>query len=409
MIDDLTSRPAVPAPGAPIPFNRPFIAGKELYYIARAVQSGHLSGDGEFTRRCREFLERTTGARRVLLTGSCTAALELAALLCELQPGDEFILPSYTFVSTANAFALRGGVPVFVDIRPDTLNLDEELIERAITPRTRVIVPVHYAGVGCAMERIMAIADRHGLLVVEDAAQGVDACYRGRALGTWGQLGCYSFHETKNFIAGEGGALLVNDERFRERAEILREKGTNRSAFYRGEVDKYTWVDLGSSYLPGELTAAFLFAQLEQAAEISARRRALWETYHRELAELEADGLLRRPVIPAECRANAHMYYLLLRTPAERDGLLRHLQSKGIQAVFHYVPLHSSPQGRKLGRTPYPLPVTEALAARLLRLPAYYELEPEQIHRIVGEIRGFFGRAGRMAEEARGSGAADLI
>ena len=295
-----------------VPFNRPSMVGRELEYIAQAVAGGRLSGDGPFTRRCQEWLEERCGARKVLLTHSCTAALELAALLCEVGPGDEVIMPSFTFVSTANAFVLRGARPVFVDVRPDTLNLDETLVEAAVGERTRAVVPVHYAGVGCEMEAILAIARRHGLRVVEDAAQGVGATYDGRSLGALGDLGCWSFHETKNFISGEGGALAVQDETLIERAEILREKGTDRAKFFRGQVDKYTWVDLGSSYLPSELVAAYLFAQLEQAAGIRAKRRRIVERYREELADLEAGGRLRLPVVPPRCEHNGHLFYLLL-------------------------------------------------------------------------------------------------
>lgn len=373
-------------PSELISFNKPFIAGKELCNIALAVENGHLSGDGEFTRRCHAWMEERFHARKVLLTTSCTAALDMAAILCDIRPGDEFIVPSYTFVSTANAFVLRGGVPVFVDIRPDTLNIDERLIERAITPRTRVIVPVHYAGVGCDMAAIMAIAERHGLLVVEDAAQGVAASCRGRFLGTIGHLGCYSFHETKNLISGEGGALVINDERFLARAEIIREKGTNRSAFFRGMTDKYTWIDIGSSFLPSELIAAFLYAQLEEFEKITAKRLEIWNGYYRGLEPLAAAGKLRLPTVPADCVHNAHMFYILLNTPAARDGLIAFLAERGVQAVFHYVPLHSSPKGLELGGGRYQLPVTDDCSARLLRLPCYYELGLDQVAAIAGLI-----------------------
>lgn len=354
-----------------IPFNRPYMTGRELDYISQAHAEGHLSGDGRFTRQCNEWLRKHSGAARALLTHSCTAALEMAALLLNFQPGDEVILPSYTFVSTANAFVLRGGVPVFVDIRPDTLNLDERLIESAITPRTRAICPVHYAGVACEMDSILAIAARHGLAVVEDAAQGVLASYRGQPLGSLGQLGAYSFHETKNVISGEGGALLVNDRALVLEAEMIREKGTDRSRFFRGEVDKYTWQRVGSSFLPGEIIAAFLWAQLEQAKELTARRLALWERYHAALEPLERAGLIRRPVIPAECGHNAHMYYLLLPTAEGRTRLLKELKQAGIMAIFHYVPLHTAPAGQRYGRPHGDLKVTEALAARIVRLPLW--------------------------------------
>jgi dTDP-4-amino-4,6-dideoxygalactose transaminase len=358
-----------------IPFNKPFMTGRELAYIAEAHARGHLSGDGDFTRRCNAWLEERTGCRRALLTHSCTAALEMAAILAGVGPGDEVIMPSYTFVSTANAFALRGAVPVFVDIRPDTLNIDETGIAAAVTARTRAIVPVHYSGVACDMQAVMAIAQQHGLLVIEDAAQGMMAAYRGRPLGGIGHMGALSFHETKNVISGEGGALLVNDARFVERAEIVREKGTNRSQFFRGQVDKYTWVDIGSSYLPGEIIAAFLWAQMEQAREITERRLALWRRYHDAFAPLEAAGLVRRPVVPEGCSHNAHMYYLLLPSLEKRTAFISRLKQRGIQAVFHYVPLHDSPMGRKLGRAAGELRNTVDLSNRLVRLPFWLGLE----------------------------------
>lgn len=358
-----------------IPFNRPYMTGRELEYIREAHANMHLSGDGPFTRRCHSELERLTGTHRALLTHSCTAALEMSALLLDLQPGDEVIMPSFTFVSTANAFVLRGAVPVFVDIRADTLNIDETLIEAAITPRTRAICVVHYAGVGCDMDAILAIAGRHGVAVVEDAAQALMAAYRGRPLGSFGALGTLSFHETKNVISGEGGALLVNDPQLAERAEIVREKGTNRSRFFRGQVDKYTWVEPGSSFLPGEITAAFLAAQLEQAGVLTRRRLAMWEAYHAWAAPHEADGRLRRPVVPAECEHNAHMYYLLLPDIATRTHAIESLRQDGINAVFHYVPLHSSPAGRRYGRSQGDLAVTEDTGERLLRMPLWIGLE----------------------------------
>ena len=361
-----------------IPFNKPYMTGKELWYIAQAHANGHLAGDGVFTKQCNAWLEARTGAHKALLTHSCTAALEMAAILADLQPGDEVIMPSYTFVSTANAFALRGAVPVFVDIRPDTLNIDETKIEAAISPRTRAIVPVHYAGVGCEMDAIMAIARRHDLLVIEDAAQGIMSTYQGRPLGSIGHLGCLSFHETKNIISGEGGALLVNDPAFAERAEIIREKGTNRSQFFRGQVDKYTWVDLGSSYLPSELVAAFLWAQMEEADAITLRRLALWSEYHGQLERLEREGLLRRPVVPAHCGHNAHMYHVLLQDLGTRTAVIDALKRAGILAVFHYVPLHRSPAGRRLGICRGDMAVTEASADRVLRLPLWIGLEAHQ-------------------------------
>lgn len=357
-----------------IPFNKPHLTGKELHYVAEAHARGQLAGDGYFTKRCSQWLEQRFGGAKALLTHSCTAALEMAAILADIQPGDEVIMPSYTFVSTANAFVLRGGVPVFVDIRADTLNIDENLIEVAITPRTRAIVPVHYAGVACEMDTIMDIARRHQLVVIEDAAQGVMASYKGRPLGTIGHLGCYSFHETKNIISGEGGALLINDATLAERAEIIREKGTNRSQFFRGQVDKYTWVDIGSSYLPGEIIAAFLWAQMQEAENITVNRLAIWEQYHAGLAGIEAEGLLRRPIVPPDCQHNAHMYYLLMRDLDDRTAFIDMMKQQGIHCVFHYVPLHSAPQGRIGGRASGTLPVTSCLADRLVRLPLWVGL-----------------------------------
>lgn len=361
-----------------IPFNKPYLTGKELHYVAEAHSRGQLAGDGYFTKRCSAWLEQRTGCAKALLTHSCTAALEMAAILADIQPGDEVIMPSYTFVSTANAFVLRGGVPVFVDIRTDTLNIDETLIEAAITAKTKAIVPVHYAGVACEMDSIMDIARRHGLLVIEDAAQGVMASYKGRALGAIGHLGCYSFHETKNIISGEGGALLINDPSLAERAEIIREKGTNRSLFFRGQVDKYTWVDIGSSYLPGEIIAAFLWAQMQEAENITTRRLATWERYHAAFSDLEATGRLRRPLIPVDCRHNAHMYYLLLRDLGDRTAFIDIMKQQDISCVFHYVPLHSAPQGLVCGRVTGKLPVTCDLANRLVRLPMWPALGGHQ-------------------------------
>lgn len=366
-----------------IPFNKPYMTGRELWYIAQAHANGHLSGDGQFTRQCHAWLRTNTGAASALLTHSCTAALEMAALLLGLEPGDEVILPSYTFVSTANAFALRGAVPVFVDVRSDTLNLDEGLIEAAVTPRTRAICVVHYAGVSCEMDAILAIAARHGLAVVEDAAQGIMSSYKGRPLGTIGDFGTLSFHETKNIISGEGGALLCRDAQFAERAEIIREKGTNRSRFFRGQVDKYTWVDIGSSYLPGEITAAFLAAQMEAAGEITARRLAIWQRYHDWAAAHEAAGRLRRPVIPADCTHNAHMYYLLLPDPEARTRFIAGMREAGVQTVFHYVPLHSAPEGRRIGRAAGTLEVTDSHSERLVRMPLWIDVE-EHMDTILG-------------------------
>ncbi|MEO5625279.1 MAG: dTDP-4-amino-4,6-dideoxygalactose transaminase [Dokdonella sp.] len=371
-----------------IPFNRPYMTGKELGYIAEAHANGHLSGDGPFTRRCNAWLERATGARKALLTHSCTAALEMAALLADLEPGDEVIMPSFTFVSTANAFVLRGAVPVFVDIRADTLNIDEALVEAAITPRTRAICVVHYAGVGCEMDPINALAERHGLLVIEDAAQGIMATYKGRALGSLGHLAALSFHETKNLISGEGGALLINDERFAERAEIIREKGTNRSQFFRGQVDKYTWVDIGSSYLPGEIVAAFLAAQIEDAERITHDRLAIWARYHAAFADLEAQGRLRRPIVPAHCRHNAHMYYLLLPDFKARSSFITALKADDIHPVFHYIPLHSSPAGKRYARASGKLETTNDISDRLVRLPLW--LPEMKQDRVIQSASHFF-------------------
>jgi dTDP-4-amino-4,6-dideoxygalactose transaminase len=382
------SRPPLPRPR--IPFNRPFIAGRELFYISQAVLGGNLAGDGKFTRNCSEWLERTFGARKVLLTHSCTAALEMSAILANVGPGDEVIVPSYTFVSTANAFALRGAELRFVDIREDTLNIDETRIEEAITDRTKVVVPVHYAGVGAEMDVIMEIASRHGLLVIEDAAQAVCATYKDRYLGTIGHLGTYSFHETKNLISGEGGAIVINDEEFIERAEIIRDKGTNRSKFFRGEIDKYTWVDIGSSYLASELVAAFLFAQLEESERIAAKRRATFSYYEAGLHPLQEQGLLRTPLCPNECRHNGHMFYILVESSRTRDALIDHLRDRGIHAIFHYVPLHSSPMGRMVGRFEGDLPVTESISMRMLRLPSYFDLERPDQDRVIDAINSFF-------------------
>lgn len=369
----------------PIAFNRPYMTGRELEYIAEAHRNAMLAGDGPFTRQCQDWLRRSTGAHQALLTHSCTAALEIAALLAELRPGDEVIMPSYTFSSTANAFVLRGAVPVFVDIRPDTLNLDEAAVEAALTPKTRAIVPVHYAGVGCEMEAILGIARRHRLLVIEDAAQGVMASYRGKPLGSFGQLAALSFHDTKNITSGEGGALLVNAPALAGRAEILREKGTDRSRFFRGEVDKYTWCDVGSSYLPGELTAAFLWAQMQEAEAITRRRLAIWDRYHAALEPLEREGRLRRPVVPAHCSHNAHMYYLLLPDLARRSAFIERLRGRGVSTVFHYVPLHLSPKGRECGRAHGELHCTTDSAARLVRLPLWLGLEEHQA-RVIEEV-----------------------
>ncbi len=362
-----------------IPFNKPYMTGKELWNIAQAHAAGHLAGDGAFTKKCNAWIEETTGCHKALLTLSCTAALEMIALLADIKLGDEIIMPSFTFVSTANAFVLRGGVPVFVDIRSDTLNIDETRIEAAITDRTKAIMVVHYAGVGCDMDAIMAIAERHGLLVFEDAAQGIMSTYKGRPLGSIGHLGAVSFHETKNIIAGEGGALLINDRKFRDRAEIIREKGTNRSQFFRGQVDKYSWVDIGSSFLPGEIMAAFLYAQMEDAEAITRRRLNLWATYHQWFVALEKEGKVRRPIVPHDCHHNAHMYYLLLPDFDKRTEFIAKLKAHNVQTVFHYVPLHSSPVGVKMARVHGDMTNTDSLSQRLVRLPLWLGLEPEQV------------------------------
>lgn len=369
-----------------VPFNRPYMTGRELSYIAQAHQNYKLAGDGPFTQACSRWLEERTGARKALLTHSCTAALEMAAILAGIGPGDEVIMPSFTFVSTANAFVLRGGVPVFIDIQPDTLNIDESLIEAAITPRTRAIVPVHYAGVGCEMGAILEIARRHGLMVIEDAAQGLMTTHEGRSLGAIGELGAVSFHETKNVIAGEGGALLVNDAQFVPRAEVIREKGTDRSSFFRGEVDKYTWVDIGSSYLPGEIVAAFLWAQLEEAESITARRVELWNVYHAALEPCERAGRIRRPVIPPGCQHNGHLYYIVLPSLEQRTRLIKRLGEREIGAVFHYVPLHSSPAGRRYGRPVGSLRQTEHLSECVLRLPLWLGMPASVPETIAREI-----------------------
>jgi dTDP-4-amino-4,6-dideoxygalactose transaminase len=369
-----------------IPFNKPYMTGKELMYIAEAHVNSMLAGDGPFTKKCHEWLEKNTNTIKALLTHSCTAALEMAAILADIQEGDEIIMPSYTFVSTANAFVLRGGIPVFVDIRPDTLNIDETLIEAAITPRTKAIVPVHYAGVACEMDTIMAIAKKHNLIVIEDAAQAVMSTYKGKALGAIGHMGCYSFHETKNVISGEGGALLVNDERFTERAEIIREKGTNRSRFFRGQIDKYTWCDLGSSFLPGELTAAFLWAQFQEADEITQKRLKLWQHYNHLLTPLQESGAVRLPVVTENCIHNAHMYYLLLDSKIDRDLVLSKLREREIHAVFHYVPLHTSVAGVKFGRCNGDMKFTDSLSSSLIRLPMWIGLTEAQQKSVVDLI-----------------------
>lgn len=369
-----------------IPFNKPYMTGKELLYISQVYAKGRLAGDGDFTKKCNAWLEKRIACHKALLTHSCTAALEMAAILADIQPGDEVIMPSYTFVSTANAFVLRGGIPVFVDIRPDTLNIDETKIEAAITLRTKAIAPVHYAGVACEMDAIMAIAEKYNLIVIEDAAQGIMSSYKGRPLGSIGHMAALSFHETKNIISGEGGALLINDPCFAERAEIIREKGTNRSQFFRGHVDKYTWVDIGSSYLPSELVAAFLWAQMEAAEEITQRRLEIWDTYHQGFEQIERDGMVRRPIISDECQHNAHMYYLLMADLQERTDLIACLKAKGIGAVFHYVPLHSSPAGEKFGQASGEFCVTDTVSEQLVRLPLWVDLTAGMVEFVINTI-----------------------
>jgi dTDP-4-amino-4,6-dideoxygalactose transaminase len=365
-----------------IPFNKPFIAGKELYYIAQAVTMGNLSGDGYFTKKCAQILQERFSVPKVLMTPSCTASLEMAAQLCDVGPGDEVIMPSYTFVSTASAFVRMGATPVFVDIRPDTLNIDETLIEAAITPRTKAICVVHYAGVACEMDVIMEIARRHKLRVVEDAAQGVNSWYNGRALGAIGDLGCYSFHETKNYICGEGGALCINDPELIQRAEIIRDKGTNRQRFFRGEVDKYTWVEVGSSYVPSEICSAFLYGQLEELERISQRRKEIYSTYEQNLRPLQTQGRLILPRIPENCRSNFHLFHVIVKTAGLRDAVLEQMRQDHVRAVFHYVPLHASPKGRELVGD-ICLPVTEDLSSRLIRMPFYYNMASEEQQRAI--------------------------
>lgn len=377
---------------ARIPFNKPFIAGKELYYIARAVALGNIGGDGHFTQQCCRLLEERFGIHKVLMVPSCTAALEMAAMLCRLGPGDEVILPSFTFVSTANAVVRLGARPVFVDIRPDTLNLDDALVEEAITPRTKAIFPVHYAGVGCQMDRILTIARKYGLRVVEDAAQAVNSWYDGKALGSLGDLATYSFHETKNYICGEGGALCINDPALIEQAEIIRDKGTNRRQFFRGQVDKYTWVDVGSSYVPSEICCAFLYAQLEMMDAITRRRQGLFRFYLDHLRPLAEDNLLRLPHCPEECAGNAHLFHILLPDARTRDGLMHHLRQHGIHAVFHYIPLHSSPMGQKFGYREGDLSVTEEVSRCLLRLPLYHEISEQDQDEVVRRIDEYLRR-----------------
>ena len=369
-----------------IPFNRAYVTGREAEYMLQALQNNHISGDGPFTRRCHTWLETTLGVQKALLTTSCTHALEMAALLLEIQPGDEVILPSFTFVSTVNAFVLRGARPVFADIRPDTLNLDERRLEQLITPRTCAIVVVHYAGVGCEMDAILAIAGQHGLPVIEDNAHGLMASYKGRLLGTFGDLATQSFHETKNFTCGEGGALIINSPRFNDQAEIIREKGTNRSRFFRGLVDKYTWVDQGSSYLPSDLLAGFLLAQFEAAEVIQSCRKTIWERYRTGLEAWAAHHEVTLPTIPPHCEQSYHMFYLLMPSLEARSALIDHLRREGILAVFHYLPLHLSGMGRRFGGRPGDCRITEDISDRLMRLPFYTALGFEEQDQVMETI-----------------------
>jgi dTDP-4-amino-4,6-dideoxygalactose transaminase len=372
-----------------IPFNRPALTGNELVYIAQAVQNGHSAGDGAFTRQCQTLLEQALGSLKALLTTSCTDALEMCALLLDLGPGDEVIVPSFTFVSSANAFVLRGARPVFADIRPDTLNLDETQLESLVSPRTKAIVPVHYAGVGCNMDVICDIAARHGVAIVEDNAHGLFGRYKGRYLGTFGAFATQSFHETKNFTCGEGGALIINDPQYIERAEIIREKGTNRSRFFRGQVDKYTWVDIGSSFLPSDILAAFLYSQLEARERIQSRRREIWTYYLEHLDDWARDNDVRLPIVPEHCEQSYHLFYLLMPSLEDRQALIEHLRSRGILSVFHYLPLHLSDMGRKFGGHEGDCPVTKHVSDRLLRLPFYYDLTEADLARVVATIREF--------------------
>ena len=372
-----------------ISFNKPPYVGEEIKYIEEAVKAQKICGDGQFTKKCNKWFEDKTGAAKVLLTTSCTHATELAALLLDIQPGDEVIMPAYTFVSTADAFVLRGATAVFVDINPKTMNIDENLIEDAITEKTKAIVPVHYAGVSCEMDKIMEIAKKHNLYVVEDAAQGVEAYYHGKALGTIGDFGCYSFHETKNYTMGEGGALVFQKNEYQEKAEILREKGTDRSKFFRGQVDKYRWIDYGSSYLPSEMNAAYLYAQLEECEKINQKRHQIYDTYHESLRDLEEQGKIQRPFVPEGCVHNAHMYYIKVKDLSVRSRLIAYLKEKGICTAFHYVPLHSSPAGEKFGRFSGEDVYTTKESERLLRLPMFYNLSMSDVDYITESIHQF--------------------
>ncbi len=375
-----------------IKFNNPVFTEHSEKYIADAFAQKHVSGDGKYTKLCNEYMRNKLDCREALLTLSGTAALEMAAILADLQPGDEVIMPSFTFCSTANAFVLQGAVPVFVDIRPDTLNLDEQKIEAAITPKTRAIVPVHYAGVACEMDTINAIAKKHNLLVIEDAAQAFDAYYKGRPLGICGDMGCFSFHETKNIMAGEGGLFVTNNAELAERAEIVREKGTNRSKFFRGQVDKYTWVDKGSSYLPSDIVAAYLYSVLEIADNIQAKRRKIWQRYYEAFAGAETAEKIHRPIIPAECSNNAHMFYLLFNNLPARTAFIAYLKEHDVMASFHYIPLHSSPAGQKFCRTPYEMPITDKVSETLVRLPLYYDLSEQEQNKVIDICMEFMGK-----------------
>ncbi len=376
---------------ADIPFNRPYQVGTELDYIKQVLEEGHISGDGMFTQRCHSLLEEALGVPKVLLTTSCTHALEMSAILLDIQPGDEFIVPSYTFVTTVNAFVLRGARPIFIDIRPDTLNMDESLLEGQITTQTKAIIPVHYAGVGCEMDKIMDVAGRHGIRVVEDNAHSLFGKYKGKHLGTFGCMAAQSFHETKNFTSGEGGALLINEPEFVDRAEIIREKGTNRSRFFRGQVDKYTWVDIGSSYLPSDILAAYLYAQLEAHVTIQSKRERIWNFYESKIHDWAQENNIRLPVVPSHCEQTYHMYYLLFPSLEIRQGMIEHLKSKGILSAFHYLPLHLSKMRKKFGGRDGDCPVTEDVSDRLLRLPFYTGLSEDDQSRVIEGLFSFSG------------------
>lgn len=373
-----------------IPFNKPHLTHKEMGYISHAHSLGQLAGDGFYTKRCHALIEESIGCKKCLLTHSCTAGLEMMAILSRVKPGDEVIMPSFTFVTTASAFVMRGAVPVFVDIREDTLNIDERLIENAITSKTKAIVVVHYAGISCEMDTINKIAKKHNILVLEDAAQGFLSMYKGRYLGTLGEMAAFSFHETKNIISGEGGALIVNNKKFAERAEIIRDKGTNRSKFMKGQVDKYTWVDIGSSYLPGEITAAFLCAQLENASKITKKRIEIWDKYHKKLEDLEKKGLIKRPFIPYYAQHNGHLYYIITENPKTQNKLICFLKKRSILALFHYVPLHSSPAGKKYTRFAGTMGVTNKIASTLIRLPLFYDITDKEVEYVTQSIYDFF-------------------